>query len=112
MSSRKLRFVATAPTGEVRGDRGEEGAGASDFDRIARFVCTRGPWSARAAALATTRSLRACAHRVPRERWASERGAHANADASFPRLPLQDPNHPASDLVTRGPKSCGWQSAR
>jgi len=24
----------------------------------------------------------------------------------------QDPHHPASDLVNRGPRSCGWQSAR
>ena len=100
MAARKLRFTAHAPTGEVGGE-----GGASGIARCGRGRGTR-PAPRRCAVPAVA---------VLNARRRSGAATRRRATSRDPRPPpsfLQDASHPASDLVTRAPKSCGWQSAR
>ena len=117
MATRKQRFVASAPTGEVCvcvcvvwGERGERACSALPHHAV---VCVRGGergWPS-ARAIAHTAACWRVMTRPRHESARRQQGAPLPTNALPPFCP-QDPNLPASDLVTRGAKSCGWQSPR
>lgn len=95
-AARKLSFTAIATIGEVKWTRDMPARAAALREGI-----TDGRWQR------WSRARPMAAEKKRRSRCTE------NSPSFFSLFTLkQDPLHPASDLVNRGPRSCGWQSAR